>query len=73
MVELDLSNLQPPAHGMTRREAALFLGVSEETLRAWEHAGTGPALIRISARKAVYPRDALTEFLAAQTRGGTPR
>lgn len=48
----------------TRAEAAAYLRVSQDTLQKWEHKGIGPALVRVSPRKALYPWAGLREFLA---------
>jgi hypothetical protein len=50
----------------TRREAAIYLCLSEDTLRRWECQGKGPEMVRISPRKALYPWASLRAFLKAK-------
>lgn len=54
----------------TRSEVAQILGVSAETLREMERRGEGPAVVRFSARKALYPNIELVKYLKARTVGG---
>ncbi len=61
--------MELPAERMkTRSEVAGLLGVTEQTLRDWERAGTGPEVVRFSPKIARYPVDALAVFI--RTRKG---
>jgi hypothetical protein len=53
----------------TRREASAFLRTSENQLRRWERRGVGPAVVRLSARKAIYPWESLRAFLDKDMKG----
>lgn len=61
--EIEISGL-----GLTRSQTAKALGVSEEALRLWEREGRGPTVIRLSDRKALYPREALVDFVRNATK-----
>lgn len=54
----------------TRAEVADLLGVSVTTLREMERKGEGPAVVRFSERKALYPNIELVKFLKSRTVGG---
>lgn len=60
-------NEVPSERMRTRAEVATILGVSEQTLRDWERAGTGPQVVRFSPKVARYPSDAVARFV--KTRG----
>lgn len=68
MAELSLTDQQPDV--LTRREAALRLGISVDTLRAWERSGIGPRVVRVSPRLARYYAADLADFIARRARGG---
>ena len=44
-------------------DAAALLGVSQETLRNWRKAGTGPRWAKLSTHTVVYPVDELRSFI----------
>jgi predicted DNA-binding transcriptional regulator AlpA len=52
---------------MTREEVAEFLKVAPRTLADWEKEGRGPPSARISPRKVVYSKNAVTAYLATLT------
>lgn len=56
-----------PVEFVTAREAAAFLGLSLPTLVAMRHAGLGPAFVRVSPRRVVYPFEGLREYARART------
>lgn len=56
-----------PVEFVTAREAATFLGLSLPTLVAMRHAGLGPAFVRVSPRRVVYPFEGLREYARART------
>jgi hypothetical protein len=59
-----------PDGRMTRKNAALYLGVSVKTLAHWAMQGKGPVAIYIG-RRAYYRREALDAFIAnGVCRGG---
>lgn len=56
---------------LTRREAAMFLGVSSATLSRWAAERTGPPFVKLSNSEngsVRYPSDSLDDFLAARTK-----
>lgn len=56
---------------LTRREAAIYLGVSCPTMSRWAKDRTGPAFCKLgnAATAAVrYPIDALDQFIAERTK-----
>lgn len=59
-----------PKDYSTRAEVADLLGVSVTTLREMERKGEGPAVVRFSERKALYPNIELVKFLKSRTVGG---
>lgn len=59
-----------PKDFCTRTEVAELLGVSVTTLREMERKGEGPAVVRFSARKALYSNVELVKYLEARTVGG---
>jgi predicted DNA-binding transcriptional regulator AlpA len=56
---------------LTERDLSTWLGISEPTLFRHRRDGTGPAFIRLSARRVAYRRTAVEEWLA-QREHGTP-
>ena len=56
-----------PTEYVTAREAAAYLGLSLATLVAMRHAGLGPAFVRVSPRRVVYPFVGLWEYARART------
>jgi hypothetical protein len=74
--EAAASNLEPDHVGVLNRpletmmpaDVADRLGVSEACLAKWRMAGTGPAFVRVSHRRVVYPVPAFNDFMAARTR-----
>ncbi|WP_267356661.1 MULTISPECIES: hypothetical protein [unclassified Methylobacterium] len=54
----------------THAEVADLLGVSVTTLRERERKDEGPAVVRFSERKALYPNIELVKFLKSRTVGG---
>jgi len=48
-------------------EAARRLGVQRQTLAKWRLLGIGPRYVRVSARRILYPADAVAEFLTERT------
>ena len=56
-----------PTEYVTAREAAVFLGLGLPTLVAMRHAGLGPAFVRVSPRRVVYPFEGLREYARART------
>lgn len=59
-----------PKDFCNRAEVAELLGVSVTTLREMERKGEGPAVVRFSPRKALYPNVELVKYLKARTVGG---
>jgi len=59
---------------LTTREVELETGIPAGTLRYWRATNQGPASFALTAKKIVYRRAALQEWIAAQeaatTRGG---
>lgn len=49
---------------LRRREAAIYLGLAEQTLARWFCEGTGPPAYRLSSRAVVYDRKDLDIWLA---------
>ena len=61
------------AHLLTVRQAAVYLGVSPNTLRAWDHAGKLPAKRHPINGYRLYDRgelDALLRHVRASNRNG---
>ncbi|EIZ85441.1 hypothetical protein WYO_1807 [Methylobacterium sp. GXF4] len=54
----------------TRAEVSQILGISATTLREMERKGEGPAVVRFSERKALYPNVELVKYLKSRTVGG---
>jgi predicted DNA-binding transcriptional regulator AlpA len=52
-------------------EAALFLGVSMQTLAHWRCKGRGPRFVSLSARCIRYPESALCEWVEKRTQDST--
>jgi len=48
---------------LTERQVARWLGLGEATVYRLRHEGTGPAFIRLSARRVGYRRGAVAEWL----------
>jgi predicted DNA-binding transcriptional regulator AlpA len=51
---------------LTERQLARWLGLSEPTLFRHRRDGTGPAFIRLSARRVAYRRSAVEAWLKAR-------
>lgn len=51
---------------LTTNEVAELLHVPVATLRWWRHKGTGPMSFNLGARKVMYRRSDVTEWLQAQ-------
>lgn len=60
-----------PVETMLPREVAARLGVTEGCLAKWRMLGTGPAFVRVSHRRVVYPVAAFNAFMAARQRAST--
>ena len=56
---------------LSSKEAAALIGFAEHTLRVWRSRGTGPAYIKVGNGRVKYSRDAIQEWLDANTRGGS--
>ena len=58
---------------MTTRQAAVYLGVAESTLRTWRHTHTGPTSFALGS-KVLYDRADLDDWLTVEkaktVRGG---
>ncbi len=59
----------PPGHVLGRRQAAVALGVSEETIRRWIGQGAPPPRTIPGCRLAAYPVDAIAEWRSHQIAG----
>ena len=58
------------ARGVLRtREAALVLGLKEQTLRALRQRGGGPRFVRLSINRVAYTPQSLVQFLEERTFG----
>ncbi|AQA20750.1 helix-turn-helix domain protein [Rhodococcus sp. MTM3W5.2] len=59
---------------LTTKQVAQEFGISEGTLRYWRHCDEGPASFRLGAKRVVYRRSAVEDWIFAQeaatTRGG---
>jgi predicted DNA-binding transcriptional regulator AlpA len=55
---------------LTERQVARWLGLGEATVYRLRHEGTGPAFIRLSARRVGYRRSAVEAWLKARERDG---
>ena len=53
-----------PDGRMTRRDAALYLGMRPKTLATWAVQGKGPPVIHVG-RRAYYALEDLNQFIAA--------
>jgi predicted DNA-binding transcriptional regulator AlpA len=53
---------------LTEREVSDWLGLSEPTLFRHRRDGTGPAFIRLSARRVAYRRSAVERWLSERER-----
>jgi predicted DNA-binding transcriptional regulator AlpA len=53
---------------LTERQVARWLGLGEATVYRLRHEGTGPAFIRLSARRVGYRRSAIEAWLKARER-----
>ena len=51
------------------REAAVVLGLKEQTLRALRQRGGGPKFVRLSLNRIGYTPDSLAQFCAERTFG----
>jgi len=55
---------------LTTSEAARFLGIKPQTMRAWRLTGRGPAYVRLGTGKfarAAYSEAELARFISART------
>lgn len=55
---------------LPRGEVADLLGLTPKTLREMERNGSGPEVVRVSPRRALYPREGILRFLQSRVRGG---
>jgi predicted DNA-binding transcriptional regulator AlpA len=55
---------------LTRRETAMYLGLSESTLERLDRDGIGPRRVRLSTRRVEYPLQGIEEWLAARSAAG---
>lgn len=53
-----------------RSEVADLLGLSPKTLREMERRGAGPEVVRVSPRRAIYPREGIRRFMNSRLSGG---
>ena len=61
----------PSSDLLTRREAAKYLGVAEQTLAAWQSLGRSSLpIVRIGTRLVRYRRRDLDAWLAKRVEGG---
>lgn len=60
-----------PLETMLPEQVAARLGVSESCLAKWRMHGKGPAFVRVSHRRVVYPVPEFNAFLASRTRVST--
>lgn len=56
---------------LTTAEAAALVGMKERTLRVWRMKDQGPAYIKLGNGRVRYSQQAIEEWLAANTRGGS--
>lgn len=56
---------------LTTDEAAALVGMKERTLRVWRMKGQGPAYVKLGNGRVRYSRQAIDEWVAANTRGGS--
>lgn len=52
---------------LSRREAALYLQVSERTLERWALEGGGPAFVRLGTRRVGYTIETLNTWLRTRS------
>jgi predicted DNA-binding transcriptional regulator AlpA len=51
---------------ITERELSVWLGISQPTLSRHRRYGTGPAFVRLSARRVAYRRNSVEAWLNAR-------
>jgi predicted DNA-binding transcriptional regulator AlpA len=56
---------------LSERELSDWLGISQPTLSRHRRDGTGPAFVRLSARRVGYRRSAVEAWLDAQSQSST--
>jgi hypothetical protein len=70
LIHEEIGRTQPPRqhddHLDTRKEAALYLGIKENTLAVWAMKGHGPAPTKIG-RRSMYRRTVLEQFIKDNT------
>ena len=57
------NEFQKPREILTERELSDWLGISQPTLSRHRRYGTGPAFVRLSARRVAYRRNAVEAWL----------
>lgn len=57
---------------LTTAEVADLLNVAVGTLRWWRHTGVGPKAFKLGARKVMYRRSDVTDWLDAQYAAADP-
>jgi hypothetical protein len=59
----------PSPEYLTAVEVAELLRLREWTVRRWRKLGIGPPYIRLESGTILYPRQAVTQYLASHMRG----
>lgn len=62
----DCAEHQKRREFITERELSDWLGISQPTLSRHRRHGTGPAFVRLSARRVAYRRSAVEAWLSEQ-------
>lgn len=64
------TTLRPAPAALGTKDAAIYLGLGEQTLRGWRNRGEGPAYVKVSYNKVTYKVADLDRWMDEHTIGG---